>query len=806
MAMREPARETRTFIGRERELHQLDALLTAGQRLISLVAPGGYGKTRLAGVWLENLQVHNGVACYEVRLAPLGEYQRIPQATAAALGLEPHEHDDPWQQVIDFCNTHTAMVLLLDNFEHLTEGRILVQDLLDHTTHLTVLVTSREPLGLQMEHVQLLHALPVSAAEHVALEPGLAPAVELFADRTSLAVPFFAVTAENLEQITELCRILDGVPLAIELAAAWADKFSLAELQRELHHHIDLQARNTDIPERHRSVRASCNWSYSLLDGSQQMTVRCLAAFHGGFTLEAARAVLPSIDLQEVVGCLASKSWLTGSAAAEQARFHFCNEAIREYAFQQLLASDDFDVVVEAHCRYFADLLARQARRLDSADQAAALALLDAERDNLNLAIETAFYRNLPELQLTLARDMQEYLLKISAAQPCVQHYERILEQASGEEHRVLARLANLALARAWAMLGDYDRARGYCMAVLESTADRTARITTQVENTLGELDRLTGDHTEARYHFNLARESAQTAGDKPGMTRALFGLAKVSETESRFNEANRLLDECLVQFRKIQDTQGISMVLNSQGNVAYRQGRYDAAQEIHMAALELRRDVGDRRGIAQTLSNIGNVEFGRQNFSAAWTLYSQSLELRREIGDRFGMAASLNNLGNVEYCQHNYEDAARLHLEGLEIKQRIGDYLGCSYSLNNLGNVAYRQQDWTSAQQRISEAIKIAAKVGSVECTLAPLALSCALLAQHGYYRPAAILAAGVKEQLSRASIALDPMDGGVFAEAESLVAQELGSDDLSNLSTEGSEMPLTGLVELGLNSLAKL
>ncbi len=328
-----------SFIGRERDMNELMRLLLEGnQRLITITAPGGYGKSRLATQLCANMleDFENGV--FEVLLAPVGSHERIVGTAASALGFQFYGKAEPQQQLIDYLREKN-MLVSFDNFEHVMEGKELLAEILKNAPKVSILVTSREPLRVQAEKVYPLEPLPIGVgradqpgpvgrppvgrrpesgeerrgtgprptAESQIPEAGLvSPAypgdddrqpdlpksVQLFVDRASLVKHDFALDDENLALANELCAKLEGVPLAIEMSAGWADSFTLAELLAEVAQQLELTARMADVPERQRSIRASLDWSYNLLSDEQASVLRAVSAFKGGFFLEAAEAVV----------------------------------------------------------------------------------------------------------------------------------------------------------------------------------------------------------------------------------------------------------------------------------------------------------------------------------------------------------------------------------------------------------------------------------------------------------------------------------------------------------------------------------
>ncbi|MBN2081326.1 tetratricopeptide repeat protein [bacterium] len=792
-----------SFVGRERELTELSRLLLDGVRLVTVTAPGGYGKSRLAAELLNVLRHNHGRECYEVLLAPLDDYRRIPWALAEVLGLHLASDSEPLDQLASSLNGRRA-ILHFDNFEHLQAGNEFIAGLLERVPDLRIVVTSREILRLPDEYVFELEPLPVENGASAFSHPHQPAALMLFANRAQRADRSFILTDENDAAVAEICRELDGVPLAIELVAAWSGTYDLAELTAQLRHQLDIQAPAEEGPRRQASLRASCDWSYALLNEYEQATLRCLSVFRGGFTLSAAQAVLPSIDLEETLTALAEKSWMFARATSLGVRYFMANKAIREYAYQQLLASDDYELAVGAHCRHFGQLLESLCEQLTTAEQFTALKALDTERENLYTALDTALMQSDPTLVQPLARYLQEYLLIIGAARPCADYYTRIADYAASHKDRHLQAQADLALGYAYTRLADYATARRHC----EQAAERFGQLSDTAAQAeawiaLGEIERLESNLDQARFQFNRGLAALRETGDLHGLSNALFGLGRVAENESDFALARELINESLSLSRELGDKYDIALCLNSLGNMAYREGDYISARALHSESLRLRRSLGDRRGIAQSLSNLGNVEFAESDYSAAWTLYADSLRIRRDIGELFGQAASLNNLGNVQYCEGNFADAQQLHLDGLEIKRTIGDYIGCSYSLNNLGNIAIRLGDYALARAQLAEAVKIAREVGNRECMIAPVALIANLLARTGKHRVSAILAAGVRRQLEVTGLAMDPMDGGMLEEGERDALENLAASDQLEVKEAGAEMGLDDLIDLALREL---
>ena len=795
-----------TFIGRQQELQELTQLLKYGRKLVTVVAPGGYGKSRLLLELCTQMQNEYTHGVTVVLLAAVSDSKRVLIVTAEALGMQLKGQQEPLTQLADYLR-EKQLLLYFDNFEHLLDGRDIVESLLSAAPGLQILISSREPLQLKSEYIYQLDALPVDSLPLGKGISSLPPAIQLFADRAQSANPLFMVTDQNLDEIGEICAVLDGVPLAIELAAAWSDALDLQQLRRELREQLDITATAEDVPERHRSVRASCDWSLRLLTEEQQLVLRCVAVFRGGFSLDAASAVIPLQQLPTVLEMLLIKNWIYSAVYDGEQRYLMHDAAIREYAYQQLLNSEDFEVVVQAHASYYARYCSQYSKQLQGHGQLGAVGRLKQELSNILQALDTVLHRTAVEPLELLAAGLAEHLILIGSVRLCRELYLEIVAKAR-ELHSLAAELAGLlGLAEAEVQLGAYAAARAACQQALQlaGTGQRHAA-QAQISLLLGEVERLEGRHTQARELASQALQQARSCNVDFLAARALHELARIELTESNYSKARQLSQQVLRIRRELDDLHGTAACLNDIGTTYYREGRLDEARLEHSASLEIRRQLGDLHGIAQSLSNLGNVEFSRCDYPAAWTLYSESLQLRREIGERFGIAACLNNLGNVEYCEGNFADARRLHEEGLAIKREIGDRIGISFSLNNLGNISVQLKQTQRAAQELLEAINIARELHSIEGLLAPLAVSSQLLATCDRLNSAAILSCGLPRHLEQTTIALDPMDRGPLETAEQYLRQKLPTGTLATHRAIGLRMSMSDLAQLAIGELTVL
>ncbi len=383
-----------------------EVILEKRNRLLTIVAPGGYGKSRLATQLCANLLDFFANGIFEVLLAPVGSHERIVSVTADALGFQFYGRADPKQQLLDYLR-EKEMLILFDNFEHMMEGKNLLTDILAYAPNVSLLVTSREPLHLKAEKVYRLEPLsvipprvahadqPEGKAELVStayseMEEGVPEAVELFIGRATLVEHDFALSEENLKIINTICEKLEGVPLSIELCSAWVDTFTLPELLSDIENQLDITSRMSDVEPRHRSMRASLDWSYNLLTGKQREVLRAVSVFKGGFFFEAGKALIDKTDLRQLLVKLRDKGWLFTREVLGKTRFYLRDVASHQYAFEKLKelrvgrppvgrrtrrgagprpTPSEYEKRILAHCKYFAELIGREGERLKGQSQ-----------------------------------------------------------------------------------------------------------------------------------------------------------------------------------------------------------------------------------------------------------------------------------------------------------------------------------------------------------------------------------------------------------------------------------------------------
>ncbi len=665
------------FIGRDAELEQLGELVQDAQcRLVTLVGPGGIGKTRLAieVAAAQAASFPDGV--FFVALAPLSDSAAVLPTIAETLGVQ-EAGGQPLMEVVKSYLRDKELLLLLDNFEHLLAAAPLVSELLQAAPGVAVLATSREALHLYGEQEFVVE--PLALPETGPLPPlerlSQVEAVALFVQRAQAVKRDFRLTAANAPAVAEICVRLDGLPLAIELAAARVNLFSPQLILTYLDKRLEwLSARARDVPPRHRTLRAAIAWSYALLSPAEQVLLRRLAVFAGGWMVASAQTVCDLADdlavgVWDELSSLVDKSLVRQvEGVAGEPRFLML-ETIREYAAEQLQAAGERELVHDRHLHHFLDLAERAEAGLAGAEQLAWLDRLEAEHNNLRAALAWSLSRpDTSETSVRLAGALGAFWWRRGHLSEGRQWLERALaQQHEASPYRAKALTALGALA-AW----QFDDAR-HSVALQESVALYRA------------------------------------LGDKRGLAEALLWLRWEAERRGDTATAYAIIEESVALYREVGDRWGLANALWFQGWTATQQSEYRLARRLYEESIALFQETGDRWSLALLLAGLGFIAYREHDYDRARVLYEESLALWRESGNKTMVAITLNNLAEVVRTQADYVAAAMRLEESVALWREMDGAEHLVIGLLNLGYVRHRLQDAQRAATLFRESLILA-------------------------------------------------------------------------------------------------
>ena len=800
-----------SFVGREVERVEVAKALTAG-RLVTLTGPGGMGKTRLAYQVAADVAEDHPGGVWVVELAPVSNAEGVPAAVLAALGLREEADRARTDTVVDFLRRRQALVVL-DNCEHLLEPVArLARDLIQHCAQVRVLATSREPLHLggEMHYPVPALGLPTGLPE----EPGeilAADAVQLFLTRATEVRPGLDATRHR-EAIAAICTRLDGLPLAIELAASRVRTLSPAEIRDRLGVSLDLlvtRARDSDA--RHATLRAAIDWSHELLSGREQVLFRRLAVFAGGWRLDAAEAVCAGEDLGagevlDALDGLVDQSLVAVGEDGDGATRYRLLETIGAYAAERLDQAGEGDALADRHaawCRTLAN--AADESPGGSTEEAACFDRLDADHANLLGALEHLRLRGdagEPGLRIGLAARLAEFWVNRGYWRLGRTQLEDALSgdaRTSADRAVVLARLGFLALGQ-----GDEAEARARyeeALAVSRRLGDRRAE--GRSVGHLGSLALTQGDYPEARARYEEALTVARELGDGRAEAVWVANLGLLAHYQADYPEARARYEEALALARERGDRRSEANNLGNLGNVAHYQADYPEARARYEEALALAREVGDRRAEAIWVGNLGNVAGREADHAGARARYEEALALARELGDRRAEATNLGNLGIVAQGQGDHAGARARYEEALALARELGDRGAEGEWLGGLAQVDIRQGRRSEARDGLEAALGIARVLGVPALAVAIIEVIAALLGADGRHDEAAQLVSWADERRAAIGTVRDTAEQAAALRVMTEARGALGDDAVDHAREVGAALSPDAAYEIAETGL---
>ena len=718
------------FVGREAELAETRKLLgDPSCRLLTLVGFGGIGKTRLALQVASEIMEQFPQGVYFIPLVSLSSPGSLVSAIADTLKFSFYGREDPRHQLLNYLR-EKKLLLILDGCELLLEGRSLLTDFLQYAPQLKLLITSRERMNLQGEWLLPIEGLSFPRGEGVE-EAEEYSAVQLFLCHARRVHAGFTLSPEEKPFVVRICQLLEGMPLGIELAAAWVRLLSCEEIAREIQGSLDFLATTLiDVPERHRNLRAVFDQSWRLLTSEERGVLQKLSVFQGGFTREAAKRVVgASLSRLSV---LVDKS-LVHKTVSGRYEMH---PLLRQYAEERLKAAGIEQQMCGRHSKYYAQFLQQREPTLTGPNQQQALEEINEERENINAAWRWAAEHGRTQ---SLEKALEGLFLAYELSSR-FQEGEEVFRTAITNLRRTSAGkglLMGKLLGRGGCLschLGRYEQAK----TMLEESLAMACRWNDSREKAfalrgLGLVALMGCEYSQARRRLHESLAIRRNIADLRGIARTLEDLGNVAYRLGEYSEAKSFYEESLTSNRETGDRWGIATSLKNLGNVAYRLGEYAKAKQLYEESLAISRELGDRLGTAKSLNNLGEVACQFGEYTKAKGLYQESLALQREIGDPQAVTIPLNNLGYATHRLGEHAAAKRLYEECLVIQRTIGDRWGIANSLNNLGIVALALEEDLEAKAYLCEGLKTAMEIQAVPVAFGGVIGMAKLLAKTG-------------------------------------------------------------------------
>ncbi|GHO60993.1 tetratricopeptide repeat protein [Ktedonobacter robiniae] len=752
-------------IGREQEICAVSRLVCMeNTRLVTLTGPGGVGKTRLSLEVARTLHHAFPDAIFFVSLAPLHERTQILLAIASAIGVHEGGQEALTERLESYLHERRCL-LILDNFEHLLEAADLVAALLTAAPQLKILVTSRESLHLYGE--QEIEVLPLPLphqSESVSVPGEESAALHLFVERARAVKPSFTLTEENYAVVAEICQRLDGLPLALELAAARIKILSPQALLTRLSSRLTLLIGGPrNLPQRQQTLRNALDWSYDLLTEDEQRAFSRLGSLVGTWSLGAATACMTigkESEALDMLSSLVDKSLVRPLTSEEDEPRFMLLETLHEYAFAFLQRSGEQEESERRHANYYLRMAEEADSNLRGLGQQRWLAKLDQESPNLLLTLRRVLTWQDAQLALRLGSALSDYLLLrhtqntqhnwleeilvLDVSAELLPYRVRILYSAGcqarlqGDTARAnqlledclklakqisdlrtqalaLGEMGMLAMQR-----GDYVQARELAMKgiqALSTTSDKWGK--SALHRIYGNIASKQGDVDAAQTHYLLSLMLLREVGEKRGLAEVYISLATIMHLRGKLRSAHYLYQRGLAYFETLEDRWGQVRCLNGMGAAYSAQGAYTEAEQYLGQTLTLAQQLRDREGQASALSYLAMARLnqwqeGAEQLSEIAATLKESLHLANQLKNLPGKAYVLLALGEVERLHGNRQGAQTYYSQCLELAQRMNDKLTRTRILCAQGRLALEQQEYQLACTLLQESIQLAWQTGN--------------------------------------------------------------------------------------------
>jgi predicted ATPase/class 3 adenylate cyclase len=752
--------EVTSFVGRHGEVAEIhDRLRQADIRLLTLTGPGGVGKTRIALHVAAAAREEFPDGRYLVSLAALRDPSLVPGAMSGALGLQATGSQNPFDLVFDHLRDK-QLLLVLDNFEHLRAARDLLPALLLGCPRLKILVTSRVGLRLYGEYEYAVPPFALPDLRH-RLTPGQIAqndAVALFLDRARSVKPGFGLMAGNASIVAEICVRLDGLPLAIELAAVRSRLLSPAALLRRLSERLAfLDGDLRGLPARQQTIRATIQWSHDLLTSAEQALFRRLAIFAGGFTIDAAARVLehlgePALDLLDGLESLIHNSLIQQRETADGEPRLFMLETIREFALDCCRTAHELSALHREHAAWCLEFAAEARTAYTRPDEAEWLDRLDAEHDNLRAALTCLGKREdrSPVAQIELAAQLWWF----------------------------------------WLYRGHSTEGRTWLAQALAAPGAAPLPVRADALNGAGVLAFMQADNREAEILLGESLRLRREQDDTFALAGVLNNLANVARVQGKHEPAAGFYEEAISVLRRGGQQRALGTMLSNLGLSTAALGDYERATAAHEEALTIQRTQGHQRGVATSLGNLADVAAALGDFDRAASLYDEAAATYRNLHDQRSGAETLLQLANVACLQHDLVRASAYLDEVLPVFVEAGAWGSVASTQLVQAKVALRRGDLGDAAQLLLEALPAFLKQEDSEGLVAGVEHLAALAVAVGEFDRAARLLGASQALRDRERMVVPPAERAALDATIAAASLGLGDQRFAATMQEGARL----------------
>ncbi|MFN8446793.1 MAG: tetratricopeptide repeat protein, partial [Caldilineaceae bacterium] len=762
-----------SFVGRREPMNEVKRLLDPQgkrSRLLTLTGAGGSGKTRLAIQVATDLLDRFAQGVWWVELAALSEGEQVARAVAKTFGVSEVAQESCLQSVSNFLADKT-LLLLLDNCEHLVESAAdVVNHLLSRCPHLQILATSRESLNVVGEIVWQVPTLALPAADEAPLCEAILQheGLQLFYERASVVQPGFQINSENAAAVVEICTQLDGIPLAIELAAARIKVLSVEQIASRIRSTLGarfdlLKQGSRSGQARQQTLRATLDWSYQLLDEEERRLFRSVAVFRNGFTMEALEELVDSstntiLSPLDLLSQLVDKSLVMVEPLGGQHRYRLL-ETLREYALEQSASLNELTQLRQCHADYFLQLAEEAQSALSGAQQGIWLNILEREHANIRVALDFLIERKNGEAALRLASAMYEF----------------------------------------WDIRGYASEGRQwlYKALTLQNTASRLT--VGWAHHAAGVLALIQGEYAEANQGLQSGLEIFEEWDHQQGIVASLQDLACVDMLQGNYHLSQQRLGRSLILCQTSNDAKGLAYTFNFLGNLHWDLQQLTRARDYYLESLRLHQQLGNQARIAAILFNLGDTELYLGDLAAARRYFEECLKLSRALGNKRWIGVAVARVGKLALNTNDYAQAQRYAEEALALMHEIGAPNGVGMALTLAGEIAQKLRELPKALAYFCRYLQTMYKLGYKWSIFDALESLARFLTQVGHAPEQAIYLLGAADQLRQElHIPVTPKEQtDYYAEVLTTLCQQAGQTCFDQLWEKGHSAPLEQVIE---------